>query len=332
MIKNINKSELNTKNLSFKSFSQQDFWQKTSYSPLLNQQELMKGLKRNIWKYELRPMLKGFISNINEFKQDLRFKVSGKILNTSTYVLKTKSNRVINNSLETQEDIKDAQLIELSDEEALIQDSFDQEENQLEYYDDEEDLFEVFAELAAENSLSEEQLASFKGEKIKRILNLEPSELNKKIKNKINLLKIYRKPIYKKIELKDVADAINDVFKAKEIELKSKTSKPRKIDKSKLPFLPENLIANAEKKRMNFEKRIEDFYMNLKSMYSDGPISFLTLIQEPNAKALVNTLLIVLHLINQKRIELWKKCAETEGSSDGNLSENNGQNIFISPL
>ena len=112
LIKNTGKNELILERDTFNPFPQNENWQTDNYRSLLNQQELMKGLKRNLWKYELRPMINGFMSNLKDIKQEVRFKISGKILNTSTYVLKTKTNRVINNSIETQEDIKDAQLIE----------------------------------------------------------------------------------------------------------------------------------------------------------------------------------------------------------------------------
>ncbi len=332
MININNKIELNVKDVQHKPFFQKDFWQQNSYSPLLNQQELIKGLKRNIWKYELKPMLNGFISNIKEFKQELRFRVSGKILNSSTYVLKTKSNKVINNSLQTQEDIKDAQLIEIEDEHPENEVYEGEEEDTFEDYDDEAELFEVFAELAAENQLTKEQIASFKEEKLNRILNLELSELNDKIKDKINNLRIYPKPIFKRIDLRDVAATLNNVLKARTIEIEQRTPKIKKIDKSKLPFLPENLIANAEKKRMNFENRIEDFYKVLKQIYSNEPVAFLDLIKEPTAKALVDALLIALHLINQKRIELWVKYSQRDEKLIEKYSENDGQGIYISPF
>jgi hypothetical protein len=313
-------------NLPQKPDSQNSYWQNNSYSPLLNQQALLKGLKRNLWKYELKSMLNGFINDISEFKQELKFRVSGKILNSSTYVLKRKSNTVINNSLETQEDIRDTQIIETGTENLNVEDIPNEE------YDDEQELFKVFAELEGNKLLNEDQLASFKEEKLKRILNLEISELNNLIKDKINLLQIYSKPIYKKIEFKDLSESLHKVLKAKATEITSRKPESKKIDKSKLPFLPESLIANAEKKRLNFESRIKDFYENLKSLYSDEPVLFLDLIHEPTAKALVNTLLIVLHLINQKKIELWKKCDQIDGHLNESDSENTGQTIFISPL
>ncbi len=307
------------------------YWQNDSYSPLLNKMELTKSLKRNLWSYELNNMLNGFMANIKNFKQDLKFKLSGKILGTSTYVLKTKSNKIINYSIETQEDIN-----EIQNEESISQEDILELEGALiEEYDDDEEIFQAFSELATEKKLTGEQLTSFKEAKIDRILNLDISELNKKInkKKKINLLPVQPKVIYKKLELKDFAEALNDVLKAKDIHIdKIKARKEKKLEKSDLPFLPENFIINAEKKRANFEKRINIFHENLKKMYEDDPISFLDLVSEPSVKELVDTLLIILHLINHKKIEIWKSFIEESDNLNDSHLENNGHNIYISPI
>ena len=66
-------------------------------------------MKRNVWSYELKSLLKEFIDDVHELKQNLKFKVSGKILDSSTYVLKTKTNTIINSSMETHEELKEVQ-------------------------------------------------------------------------------------------------------------------------------------------------------------------------------------------------------------------------------
>jgi len=248
------------------------------------------------------------------------------------YILKTKSNRVINSSLETQEEIEEAQKVKIEEENDDLNEDHITSEDIYEDYDDEAELFEAFSELEAKDKLTKEQIAAFKEEKVKRILNLELSELTKQINNKISSLQIYSKPIYKKIDLKDVAEVLNGVLTSRSKAIKKQSSKPKKIDKSKLPFLPENLIVNAEKKRMHFENRVQAFYNELKDLYVEEPLSFLDLIEEATVKALVDTLLIVLHLINQKKIQLWKKDDENNKSIKEEISENNGQGVFISPI
>ncbi len=296
--------------------SQDTYLQSNNYSTLLNHQALTKSVKRNLWGYELKSMLRGFIDDINDFKQNIKFKVSGKILDSSTYVLKTKTSTIINASLETQEDIMETQANEINEEDNLILS---------EDYDEEGELFEAFAELESKNLLSEKEKELLKEEKIKRVLKLDVSDLNEEIKNRIEKLNNPPKLIYKKVELKDLADALNNVFKRKDITSRAKKNRDHILDKSKLPLLPENFIANAEKKRANFENRINEFYETLKKQYKDKgePIQFLKLVRQPTAKALVEALLCILHLINHKKIELWKQ---------EDFSENSGQNLFLSPL
>jgi len=303
-------------------FSQRNYLQSNNYSSLLNYQSLVKSVKRNVWSYELKSMLRHALDDIHELKQNLKFKVSGKILGSSTYVLKTKTNTIINTSIETQEDIKEAQGNDFKENNSNI----------LEFYDEEGELFDAFAELESNNLLSEEEKMLLKEEKIKRALTLDITELNQKIKNKTNQLNSPPELIYKKVELKDLADALNEVLKTKDAT--SKIIKPKKkiIDSSKLTFLPEKLITDYEQKRANFEKRINIFYKTLKIQYKGEPIQFLKLVSQPTPRALVETLLCVLHLINHKKIELWKQYNKKYGSLRENISENSGQNLFLSPI
>jgi len=299
----------------------------------LNRQELSKSLKRNLWGYELKSMLNEFIDNISEIKQNQKFKVSGKILNSSTYILKRKTNRIINSSLETQDDIKEAQFIENEENDIISEEFIEGYEGNDQDYDEEAELYEAFAALESENLLTEDQKALFKEEKINRALNLDVSEINRILKNKIHLLEAPPKLIYKKVELKDLADALNNILKSgNKIKEINKIKKKKKIDNTKLPFLPENFIANAKQKRADFEKRINYFYDSLKSQYNGEPISFLHLVAQPSAKALVDTLLIILHLINHKKVEIWKSYVEKNSELKEFNSENNGTSIYLSPL
>lgn len=308
---------------------QSKYWQGSSYSPLLNQNGLIKSLKRDIWKYELKSMLNGFIDDMGEYQQNIKFKVSGKILDSSAYVLKRKSNNVIHNSLETQEDIKEAQVIEPVDDNLIEDEGGDFEE-----YDEDDEIYEAFCELNAQNLLDNEQWAALQEEKVNRVLDLEASELNKRLReNKSCLINLRPKVIYKKMELKDLSEAFNDALNIKNIEdITQKAKHTEKIKKEDLPFLPENFIANAEQKRANFEKRIDNFYDSLKNHYNNEPISFLSLVTQPSVKGLVDTLLIILHLINFKKIEIWKSFIENGEELREFSSENSGQNIFLSPL
>ena len=283
-------------------------WQTANYNSLLNHQGLLKSVKRNVWSYELKSLLKEFIDDIPDLKQNLKFKVSGKILDSSTYVLKTKTNTIINSTVETNEDLKEAKT------------------DNLENIQRDNDNNEIYDSL---NKKKEDKLS--REERVNQALNLDISDLNTRISSKIKQLNVPPKLIYKKIGLKDLADALNDVLNKKTTAKQIRKPKDKLIDKSKLPFLPENLIASAEKKRANFEDRITEFINNLKKQYTNKPISFLKLINQPTPQSIVEALLCVLHLINHKKIELWKICNEDDNNLNENMPENSGRNLFLSP-
>ncbi len=305
-----------------------DIFHSHDYSPLLNRQDLSRDLKKDPWNFELNPMLEGFLKNVSGLKRTLRFKVSGKILNSSTYVLKAKANAILNNSLETQEDIKDAQIIKLNEDQEL-----DELEANFDEYDEDNELFEAFTELENEDYFDTSEKESFREAKIQHILNLDAVELNKRLNARVNLIQSPPRMLYKKIELKDLASALDVVLKAKNS--RPKAIRPQKkeiIDKSRLPFLPENFIARAEKKRASFEQQIENFHADLKGQYKDEPISFFKLVPRATSKDLVNTLLIILYLINHKKIEIWQPLTEENSELEDNKLENNGQGIYLTPI
>lgn len=347
----------NTQRKSFKDLER--VWKNGTYSPLLNRKELSKSMKRDIWQYELKSMLHSFMNNIHDFKDHLRFRVSGKVLDSSTYVLKKKTSRIINHSLDAQEDIEEAQKAEedvvlesdnsldISSNKSVIltpdtleeylpeelMDEFDHLPPEDFDYDDGE-ILEAFAELESENLLTEEQKEAFIEEKVNRLIdNFGKDELNQKIANKLDHLHTPQKIIYKRVDLQDLAEALDDVLKNPPKPKKAKSKRKKgKLDKDKLPFLPEKLFNNAEKKREAFQERINLFYDNLVNNYDGAPVSFLKVIPEPTRESLVDTLLIVLHLINHQKIELWKSYTDEEDGLVEIKYENSGKQVLMSPL
>lgn len=305
------------------------FWNAQEYSPLLNHQSLKKNIKKDPWQYQLNPMLDGFLNNIKGLKQTLKFKVSGKILDSSAYVLKRKTNCIIDYSLETQDDIEEAQILEseniqddlMAFEGETIDEGFDE-------YDEDMELFKAFNELEENDYLSQAELEAIQEEKIHYLLNLEAEELSNRLEKASKLVEPAPKPIYKKVGLNELADALNDVLKSRDNAKQLKTPK-RKIEKEKIPLLPERLIENGEKKRAIFEERVKNFHEDLIQNYEKKkePILFLNMVEEATKERLVETVLIILHLINQQKIELWTSVEDhdREGGKD------DGRNIFISP-
>lgn len=309
----------------------QDVWHSYEFSPLLNRQQLKPQVKKNPWDYALNPMLDSFLSNLNGLKRSLKFKVSGKILDTSTYILKTKINRIMDHSMETQEDIKEAQLIEQSElmEELELQD--DETDDNIDY--DDMELLDAFSELEHEDYLTKEERIKLKEEKIQHVLSLELNELDNKLGANLVNLNLPRTQLYKKLEFSELSSAFKGILNRKDLIPEESEMKPkRKLKKGELPFLPEKLLANAEKKRALFEERIQSFYNALKEQHEDEPVCLLSLIREPSVESIVETLLIVLHLINKQQIELWKSIDDDLVSELDDNVKNAGADLFISPV
>ncbi len=328
--------------LSRTSIDKKDIWNGYTYSPLLNQDQLVKAARRNLWKYELNELLNDF--DINDLNQEMKFRLSGKILNASTYLLKAKSTSVIDRSMEAQEDIKEAQLKKesqldlnsevVSDESLGIPIELKQEGEIPEIicseYNEDQELYEAFQELENGDLLTAEQKNNFEKEKVNRVLNLEISELDKKLKARLHLIQTPLKVVYKRLELGDLAKDLSVFLKTSEIGSSIKAFDEECGTSAQLPFLPENFIANAEKKREDFECRMKKFFETLKNQYNGEPISFLKLVAHPTIKALVESLLIVLHLVNSKSIELWQIANRKDSSNAGeNAFENSGTSIFL---
>ena len=297
-----------------------DLYHSANYNSLLNHKALIKSVKRNVWSYELKSLLKEFIDDVHDLKQNLKFKVSGKILDSSTYVLKTKTNTIINSSMETHEDLKEVQLNDIN---------IPENDNSTECFNDDNRLIGINFCEEIESSLNEQQKILLKEEKITKALNLDIHKLNVRLKHKLNQLNRPPKLIYKKLEIKDLADALNDVLKRK-VQRREK-SNTKIFNKSQLKFLPEKLKASIENKRLNFESKVKNFYNNLKKHYKGEPIQFLKLITTPTPQTLVEALLCILHMINHKKIELWKRLNDEDDGLLENYSENSGQELYVSP-
>jgi len=291
-----------------------------NYDFFFNNHALFKAVKQNVWKYELRSILGNFLQDLKELEQTIKFKLSGKILNSSAYALKTKTNIIINNSLETKENIKKIQEIN------EIHDSIT---NYIKDLDGDEELFESIVEPEEYDLLNEEEKERLNQERIKKILNLEPEKLNKILDGRIDNLNVPPKLFYKKIEIKDLTNALTELLNREDCTNKTINSRKKKIDKENLSFLPKKFINNTKNKNLDFKIKVKDFYENLKNQYKGEPIQFLKLIPQATVKDLIDALLCVLYLINQKKIEIWKQ----SNNLNANFNENNEQNlIFLSPL
>ncbi len=290
----INQSLLNKENIDLIN----DFSANQNYNLLLNELSLKKIIRRNIWNCHLDTMLTNYINDIKQEKEEINFRKSGKILFSSSYLLKAKTKRIINDSLDTQDSIEEIEEIN---------------ENNFE-----DEIFDDYVEKTEVNS------------------HLDLRTINQKINNNEICLKSPKNMVYKAINLNDLALALTEVMKIKDKEKISR--KPKDKFKEQINFLPKSLIENKKEKRENLNIRIQKFYNKLLKAYDDEPISFLNLLNKPDRQNLVDLLIYILYLCNRKKIKIWQRVTQEnnndvqEPKCENYENLDNSRNIYISPV
>jgi len=290
----INQSLLNKENIDLIN----DFSANQNYNLLLNELSLKKIIRRNIWNCHLDTMLTNYINDIKQEKEEINFRKSGKILFSSSYLLKAKTKCIINDSLDTQDSIEEIEEIN-------------------------------------ENNFEDEILDDYI-EKTEVNRHLDLRTINQKINNNEICLKSPKKMVYKAINLNDLALALTKVMKIKDKEKISR--KPKDNFKEQINFLPKSLIENIKEKRENLNIRIQKFYNKLLKTYDNEPISFLDLLNKPNRQDLVDLLIYILYLCNRKKIKIWQRVTQEnnndvqEPKCENYENLDNSRNIYISPV
>ncbi len=290
----INQSLLSKENID----SMNEFSANQNYNLLLNEMSLKKIIRRNIWNCHLDSMLTNYIKDVKQEKEEINFRKSGKILFSSSYLLKAKTKRIINDSLDTQDSIEEMEEINKNNFEDEILDDYD--------------------------------------EKTKTNKHLDLRTINQKINNNEICLKSPKNMVYKSINLNDLALALTEVMKIKDKEKISR--KPKDNIKEKISFLPKSLIENNKEKRENLNIRIQNFYNKLLEVYDNEPISFLNLLNKPNRQCLVDLLIYILYLCNRKKIKIWQRVSQEniddiqESKCENYENLGNSKNIYISPV
>ena len=275
-----------------------DFSANQNYNLLLNELSLKKIIRRNIWNCHLDTMLTNYLNDIKQEKEEINFRKSGKILFSSSYLLKAKTKRIINDSLDTQDSIEEIEEIN-------------------------------------ENNFEDEILDDYI-EKTEVNRHLDLRTINQKINNNEICLKSPKNMVYKAINLNDLALALTEVMKIKDKEKISR--KPKDKFKEQINFLPKSLIENKKEKRENLNIRIQKFYNKLLKAYDNEPISFLDLLNKPNRQNLVDLLIYVLYLCNRKKIKIWQRVTQEnnndvqEPKCENYENLDNSRNIYISPV
>jgi len=134
--------------------------------------------------------------------------------------------------------------------------------------------------------------------------------------------------IYRRINLDDLGKAL---IKTLNYQIKSSNGK---IFKKNLAssILSANILKKAEDERALVELHIKNMLKRINTIFNENfqPVSFLSLIINPDAEGIVRTLLYLLQLVNRKQAELWQII--DDDSIKENIEESKGIDIFITPI
>jgi chromatin segregation and condensation protein Rec8/ScpA/Scc1 (kleisin family) len=307
---------------------------------LIDETKLGKVIKKNPWEINIEKTLSNFNKRIYE-NSEMKFRIGGRIIYSASQIVRAKSNLVIRDSFETQDELN-IREIEVDDTD------YDELDND-DYLDEENCENGVEQELSISNNSQDNGTNSMTS---KINLNLQPLNMNKNSVFQLNSETLLEpdystypffsedekgerylpspvRSVYQKISIADLGKSLEKTLKYKI--LKPDFEKGRKIltRSDALKVLPESIIKKAEQERAKVELQINNMYQKILERKVDKePVPFISLLISPNREGIVQTLLYLLHLVNRKKIEIFQKIDFDEEQSP---KKSIGIKIFISP-
>ncbi|MHA1647193.1 MAG: hypothetical protein ACTSVL_06445 [Promethearchaeota archaeon] len=297
---------------------------------LLDETEFNK-IKQAPWHIDISRTLESFRSRMYP-NAEIKFRIGGRIIYSASQIVKIKSNLILKESHETQDQL----LINEVDEEDLLCDD--------NYYGEEVDSMDSIlnsfqsSSLLDENKFNQISSAQLKEYVQKRDLelmqstNMDPFYSEDRLGQRFLSAPIRK--VYKKIEFGDLGKSLIETFN---YQLKRPSKKYRIEKKVNLKgIIPENVLKKAEEERALVELQIRKMLNKInKNFKGDEPVPFLNLILTPDPDGIVRTLLYLLQLVNRKKIEIWQMIEENEDSEGSPTilnSQNAGIDIYITPI
>ncbi|WP_371804249.1 hypothetical protein [Candidatus Lokiarchaeum ossiferum] len=287
-------------------------------------------LKTNPWKISITQTLDNFQKHMYS-NSEMKFRIGGRIIHSASQIVRAKSNLVIHESHETQDQL----LINEVNEDEL-------EDMEDDYCDNDDSnkglnsLNQILGAFGQNQSLTDDTALLYDDETLRNYILERDSEVNATIsthsyysvdKNGQRFLASPVRKVFRKIELGDLGKAL---IKTLNYQLRSPRKASRKMDSKNLAssILNDNLLKKAEEERALVELQISRMNDRIFQLYQNNePISFLSLIISPDPDGIVRTLLYLLQLVNRKKVELWQKIDDEEKNPDTNI----GLDIFVTP-
>ncbi len=303
---------------------------------LINETELRRVIHDNPWEINVEKALENFRKRIYD-NSEIKFRIGGRLIYSASKIVHAKSNLVIKESSEAQEDLN---INELEGEEFDELDEYG-DSDYCENGDDNNEpnsnnIAGILSAISHQKNKSSsidlenpETIAAYKANRDKELASsFSTYPFYYEDRHGLRYIAPPVRKIYRRINLDDLGKAL---IKTLNYQIKSSN---RKISEKSLAssILPDNIIKKAEQERALVELHIKNMLKKINTIFIEKkqPISFLTLIITPDAEGIVRTLLYLLQLVNRKQAELWQII--DDDSIKENIEESTGIDIFITPI
>ncbi len=303
---------------------------------LINDVELKRVIHNNPWEINIKKALENFRKRIYD-NSEIKFRIGGRLIYSASKIVHAKSNLIIKESNEAQEDLN---INELEGEEF---DEFDG--NGDSDYDESEDensgqrstnIAGILSAISHQKGISSdfnhpnsETIATYKAIRDKELASSYSTyPFYSEDRHGHRFIAPPVRKLYRRINLDDLGKAL---IKTLNYQIKSSN---RNISRRNLAssILPPNILKKAEQERALVELHIKNMLIKINTKFNENnqPVSFLSLIISPDAEGIVRTLLYLLQLVNRKHAELWQII--DDDSIKENIEESTGLDIFITPI
>nr|QEE16665.1 ScpA/B protein [Candidatus Prometheoarchaeum syntrophicum] len=303
---------------------------------LINDVELKRVIHDNPWEINVENALENFRKRIYN-NSEIKFRIGGRLIYSASKIVHAKSNLVIKESNEAQEDLI---VNELDGEEFdELDDDGDSDYPEDNYENSELSSNNIAGILTAISHqknkssnidfLNSETLAAYKTNRDRELSSsFSTYPFYYEDRKGLRYIASPVRKIYRRINIDDLGKAL---IKTLNYQIRSSN---RKISNKSLAssILPDNILKKAEEERALVELHIKNMLKRISTIFKENnqPVSFLSLIISPDAEGIVRTLLYLLQLVNRKQAELWQII--DDDSINENVEESTGIDIFITPI
>ncbi len=306
---------------------------------LINDVELKRVIHDNPWEINVEKALENFRKLIYD-NSEIKFRIGGRLIYSASQIVHAKSNLIIKESNETQEDLI---INELEGEEFDELDEYGDSD-----YDESGDnnnelnsnnIAGILSAISHQKDISancnlpnSETIAAYKANRDKELASsFSTYPFYHEDRHGLRYIASPVRKIYRRIDLDDLGKAL---IKTLNYQIKSSNRKNSGISKRNLAssILSAQFLRKAEEEHALVELHIENMLKRINTIFKENfqPVSFLTLIITPDAEGIVRTLLYLLQLVNRKQAQLWQII--DDDSIKENIEESTGIDIFITPI